>query len=227
MKKLLALMLAAALALSLVACGGGGGTGDNNTPSTGNGDTTSTDTPSGGEENSKSEESDANEEIPELSIGETTTVGEIEFTLNWVEIGELLDGDVSSDNCLKTPDEAITQRKLTPENDTKVLAGFSITAKNLGKETCTFNLENCFALDYNDGYKFNCDNTYTFTTKIGQWAICKGLNLEPLSEATEFRGVIEIPKEVMENTDTELKFLANVDVKFDDIDPVQVIYIIR
>ena len=31
MKKLLALMLAAALALSLVACGGGGGAGDNNT----------------------------------------------------------------------------------------------------------------------------------------------------------------------------------------------------
>ncbi len=52
MKKLLALILAAALALSLVACGGGGGTGDNNTPSTESGDTTSTDTPntpSGGE----------------------------------------------------------------------------------------------------------------------------------------------------------------------------------
>ena len=48
MKKLLALILAAALALSLVACGGDSGAGDNNTPSTGNGDTTSTDTPSGG-----------------------------------------------------------------------------------------------------------------------------------------------------------------------------------
>lgn len=56
MKKLLALMLAAALALSLVACGGGGGTGDNNTPSGGNGDTTSTDTPSGGGEDSETEE---------------------------------------------------------------------------------------------------------------------------------------------------------------------------
>lgn len=33
MKKLLALVLAAALALSLVACGGGSGAGDNNTPS--------------------------------------------------------------------------------------------------------------------------------------------------------------------------------------------------
>ena len=36
MKKLLALILAAALALSLVACGGDSGAGDNNTPSTGN-----------------------------------------------------------------------------------------------------------------------------------------------------------------------------------------------
>ena len=55
MKKLLALILAAALALSLVACGGGSGAGDTNTPSTpsgGNGDTTSTDTPSGGGEDS-------------------------------------------------------------------------------------------------------------------------------------------------------------------------------
>ena len=46
MKKLLALMLAAALALSLVACGGDSGAGDTNTPSGGNGDTTGTDTPS-------------------------------------------------------------------------------------------------------------------------------------------------------------------------------------
>ena len=55
MKKLIALILAAALALSLVACGGGSGAGDTNTPSTGSGDTTSTDTPSGGEDNAKEE----------------------------------------------------------------------------------------------------------------------------------------------------------------------------
>ena len=56
MKKLLALILAAALALSLVACGGGSGAGDtktpNDMPSTEKGDTTSTDTPSGGGEDS-------------------------------------------------------------------------------------------------------------------------------------------------------------------------------
>ena len=56
MKKLLALMLAAALALFLVACGGDSGAGDTNTPSTGNEDTTSTDTPSDGGENSTPDE---------------------------------------------------------------------------------------------------------------------------------------------------------------------------
>ena len=40
MKKLLALILAAALALSLVACGGGSGAGDTNTPSGGGEDST-------------------------------------------------------------------------------------------------------------------------------------------------------------------------------------------
>lgn len=50
MKKLLALILAAALALSLVACGGDSGAGDTNTPSGGNVDTTSTETPNDGED---------------------------------------------------------------------------------------------------------------------------------------------------------------------------------
>lgn len=68
MKKLLALILAAALALSLVACGGDSGAGDNNTPSTGNGDTTSTDTPSGGgEDSTQTENSMTKEEMLEVA----------------------------------------------------------------------------------------------------------------------------------------------------------------
>lgn len=58
MKKLLALMLAAALALSLVACGNDSGAGDTNTPSTGNGDATSTDTPSGSGDNAQTADGD-------------------------------------------------------------------------------------------------------------------------------------------------------------------------
>ena len=73
MKKLLALILAAALALSLVACGGGSGAGDTNTPSApstpsgGNGDTTSTDTHSGGGEDSAKEEILANAQLFDLA----------------------------------------------------------------------------------------------------------------------------------------------------------------
>lgn len=73
MKKLLALILAAALALSLVACGGGSGAGDNNTPSGGNGDATSTDTPSGGGEDNTP--SMTKEEMLEQAI--ECTAGEI------------------------------------------------------------------------------------------------------------------------------------------------------
>lgn len=96
MKKLLALMLAAALALSLVACGGGGGTGDNNTPSGGNGDTTSTDTPSGGEDSTPP--TDAETTPPEeehdienqIALNDTKTTENFEVTLTRVEFADSL-----------------------------------------------------------------------------------------------------------------------------------------
>ena len=76
MKKLLALMLAAALALFLVACGDDSGAGDTNTPSTGNGDTTSTDTPSDGGEDNETEE-------PAMTKEEMLQVAE---DVSWVDI---------------------------------------------------------------------------------------------------------------------------------------------
>ena len=69
MKKLLALMLAAALALSLVACGGGGAE-DNNT------------TPSGGEDSTPENEA--------FHLGDTVTTDDIELTLTGFEYGEWL-----------------------------------------------------------------------------------------------------------------------------------------
>ena len=54
MKKLLALVLAAALVFSLAACGDSGAE-DTETPSTGNGDTTQSETPSDGREDAKEE----------------------------------------------------------------------------------------------------------------------------------------------------------------------------
>ena len=76
MKKLLALMLAAALALFLVACGDDSGAGDTNTPSTGNGDTSSTDTPSDGGEDNETEE-------PAMTKEEMLQVAE---DVSWVDI---------------------------------------------------------------------------------------------------------------------------------------------
>ena len=73
MKKLLALILAAALALSLVACGGDSGARDTNTPSGGNGEETSTDTPSGGGEDS----------TPSMTKEEMLQIAE---EVSWVDI---------------------------------------------------------------------------------------------------------------------------------------------
>lgn len=82
MKKLLALMLAAALALSLVACGGGGGTGDNNTPSVGNGDTESTDTPSAGTETNTNKPSGGEDSTTDThKVGDTVESTNYRFTL--------------------------------------------------------------------------------------------------------------------------------------------------
>jgi len=63
MKKLLALMLAAALALSLVACGGDSGAGDNNTPS-------------GGEDSAPGETTMTKEEM--LEVAETVSGDDME-----------------------------------------------------------------------------------------------------------------------------------------------------
>lgn len=86
MKKLLALVLAAAMAFSLVACGGDGGTGDTNTPSTGNGDITSTDMPSGGGEDSTPEETPENEEREVPGVYEHISLF-LNSTYEWHENG--------------------------------------------------------------------------------------------------------------------------------------------
>lgn len=111
-------------------------------------------------------------------------------------------------------------------DETKALVSFSISATNLGKETCTFCLDDLLTLDYNDGYKFESDQMFTFIQ--GQWMLCStGLELEPLSGQTEFRGVISVPMEVIENTDLPLKALVNIEVREGDADAQQVVYVVR
>ena len=79
MKKLLALILAAALALSLVACGGGSGAEDTNTPSTGNGDT-----PNGGGDSipeDTGEPADYVEDDTRYQLGDTVSTDILELTV--------------------------------------------------------------------------------------------------------------------------------------------------
>ena len=112
MKKLLALILAAALALSLVACGGDSGAGDTNTPSTGNGDTTSTDTPSGGM--TKEEMLEQAIECDTMTISSDTTSNIVRATQTYCEKILLITGrigEISADHIQIDPD-SITRYKV-------------------------------------------------------------------------------------------------------------------
>ena len=87
MKKLLALILAAALALSLVACGGGGGTGDTNTPSTpsGGGDSIPEDT---------GEPADYVEDDTRYQLGDTVSTDILELTVKKASLALYAKGPV-------------------------------------------------------------------------------------------------------------------------------------
>ena len=125
MKKLLALMLAAALALSLVACGGGGGTGDTNTPSGGNEDTTSTNTPSGGEDSTTAPQVD--------------TSGTPDETSNWYLIDEEDDfGDKTGKKVLLRVFTGSFRNTATIDSELKVAVGCHIETLITGKGTGTF-----------------------------------------------------------------------------------------
>jgi len=169
MKKILALMLAAALALSLVACGGGSGAGDNNstnTPNGGNEDTTSTDTPSGGGEDSETEEPS---EPKDLKVGDTITNDNFEFTLTSVEFANELYTFSNEDNT--TYDDNFMLPLLETETnpgglkirakDGNILLAFTFAYKFIGKSAFsdTFRDVGAPCVYYGDGYMFNGNDT--------------------------------------------------------------------
>jgi hypothetical protein len=223
MKKLLALILAAALALSLVACGGDSGVEDNNKPSGGNGDTTSTDTPSDGGENSTPDETS---EPKSLMIGDTAATEKTEFVLQEFEF---TNGLYNNSNDLAKHLTPLTNEEIDAldigvysTDDGKVLAYMEFTIKNTGKTK----LENCWIeteygstsyvggyveLDY-DGYLFRALDDNGFMIDIT--AIEKGhttfvgnnstLELDILEDAHTYRGCIKVPEQVMNDTDKPL-----------------------
>lgn len=220
MKKLLALILAAALALSLVACGGGSGAGDTNTPSTpsgGNGDTTSTDTPSGGGEDSTPEETQ------ELTLGNTISTDNWEFTLTHVTFGTNLCKETESDDYMIIDGDYETTFTYGGETynlsyvaeDGRAFVAVAYTMKYNGKEALdTFNQFPKLKVDYNGGYLFE-DSPYTggsLSIKVdGVFQSFDSPTIEPLSPAAEYRDCFDVPIEVMENTNAPVKIIVTLD----------------
>lgn len=153
MKKLLALMLAAALALSLAACGGGG-TGDTNTPSTGNGDTTSTNTPSGGEDSTPTDEQ-RQEDVQYFQLGDTVSTDIFEFTLDTAAMTIALNNRKANDG---TAGNYFTPKEYDPQQDAQnplvaskghTYASFTYTVKNLDRASAEFHNGSFASVEYN------------------------------------------------------------------------------
>ena len=224
MKKLLALILAAALALSLVACGGGGGADDNNTPSGGNGDATSTDTPSSGGEDSAPTEEEPQEEVEYAAIGDMVATDKVEFILDTFQLSEYVYMDSRNPDMILSP---LSEEELASldgdeqyghADSGKVLATMSFSIKNIGKTPLkdfvtystgsTIQLSGYIELDY-DGYLFRGDNSVFIDCADGltnevSFFGSTTLELDVLEDAHNYKGYIAVPYEVMSNTDKPL-----------------------
>jgi len=133
MKKLLALMLAAALALSLVACGGGGGTGDTNISSSGN---------DASPEVSEPQEGTVSSEEPQeiiLGLNETTTIG-----------GVL---ELFTDSIMFSEKRVLDSNSVVTPPNGYLCATFYFIAKNVGKSPIQVSSLNSY-IEYGDGYTF-------------------------------------------------------------------------
>lgn len=193
MKKLLALMLAAALSLSLVACGGGGGTG--NKSSAGNGDTSSS-----------NEETPPEKNDNELILYEPVTVGNLQFAIMGARFFvrgplalEPLDGEAD-------------------DGRDEVYAVVYFGIENVGQSELDVPRDIVNTLNYNDGFTFKVNGTGTI--KGASWdgsnssvtsSTTPGTtpwNLPPLSNPKYMAALFVVPREVMENETAPL--IANI-----------------
>ena len=226
MKKLLALILAAALALSLVACGGGGGTGDTNTPGTpsgGNGDI------SIGSGTPAQEETPPENNNKELSLYEPVTVGELQFAIMGTRFFvrgplalEPLDGEADDGR-----------------DEVYMVVYFGI--ENVGQSEINVPQDIVKALDYNDGFMFKVNGTGTINGASwdGSNSYCTSSstpsttpwNLPPLSSPKYVAALFVVPREVMENENAPLtaniildgtEFVYNIRPAIGDISPYDI-----
>ena len=188
MKKALSLILALVLCLSLCACGG------NNTP----------------------EKTDTSE-IGTFEVGTAVRTEVAEFTLTEATDGVrsalqvlYVAGDIGQEylsediTLADLPEDIITL--LHNKHLTYSLMMLTFTIKNIGKDTLndfvsfpeqggqSRRLDDLVRINYNDGYLFNAGD------RIGAGV----LDMAPLSPATEYDVTINVPEEVLLNTDAPL-----------------------
>lgn len=185
MKKLLALMLAAALALSLVACGGGGGTGDNDppsTPSSGSGGTTSTDMPSSGGEESENPSDAPADDGTQLVIGETYSTPTFDITITGFDFSEKAINP-NGDNHIRPSDGNVT-------------ANLYYTIKYTGKGQAHETMFAPSALLYGDGYTFNLTKYWFYDEGVDGWLNGSSNGIQPLTPEFPCKACFFVPEEV-------------------------------
>ena len=203
MKKLLALILAAALALSLVACGGDSGAGDTTNSEYGIGDTLSTDCIEVSITSYDVVTADAIKNNPNTKNGVTSS-GDKEERLFLIDYLNGIDVDTYSEDDLR--DLYLSTERLNDGEDVHFFLFYS--AKNIGKEKIEAGVVQdgfigryipygSITLDYDNGYKFECSSVFIH-------------DLDILSDGYNGVSWITVPKEVAINYDKPLKAIISL-----------------
>lgn len=90
--------------------------------------------------------------------------------------------------------------------DGSIFLGIEYTLKNISKQKKNFVPEDEIKLDY-DGYSFELDRYFRFSN--GGW-VSSWEEQAPLSEATVTHAYFEVPSEVKDETDKNLKIIINL-----------------
>lgn len=159
----------------------------------------------------------------EYAPGETVTTSDFEITLNDVKYGNSLCGLSQRAEYLQPGDYGTTDnwsgyKSPYIAEDGRVLVSISFNLKYTGKKKTSYQPN--IVLDYNNGYTFDykenkpLNNYYSFNAGTNgnyQWKYETRHDFEPLSTGDlEFRTYVDVPKEVMENTQNPLKVIIKL-----------------
>lgn len=179
-------------------------------------------------EENASAETAATENVA-YEIGEIVTTDVVEFALTRFEYGKMLKNASFSTGEDPDPEYLLPTEEEQKNNpfaaeDGKIMISFSYTLKNTGKKELTFPVNLDIYADYNDGYEFEADVNLI----KGKYVITKeSTSLDPLSDACEGRGYIEVPLEVMENEEAPLFLSINLPLDNNSETTTNVIYNLR